>query len=208
MRFGASSENWKTVPRAGLTRLRVIDEAEHIVDEVGLSRLTLAVLAQRLGVRQPSIYKHVDSVDDLQRSMALRAKQELTDTLVRATVGRSRSDAIMSMAWAYRRWALEHPGRYTLTQRPFTSGDIEGVAADLAVVEIVAAVLTGYDLRDDDATDAIRALRAALHGFVVLEIGGGFGLPADIDRSFERLIAGIEMALPRWSEGLNSPSRP
>ncbi len=196
------------MPRAGLTRQRVIDEAEQIVDEVGLSRLTLAVLAQRLGVRQPSLYKHVDSMDDLQRGIALRAKRELANTLVRATVGRSRRDAIMSMAWAYRDWALEHSGRYALTQRPFTSEDMEGMTADLAVVEIVAAVLTGYELREDDATDAIRALRAALHGFVVLESAGGFGLPADIDRSFDRLIAGIELALPRWSKGLNSSSQP
>lgn len=195
------------MPRAGLTRSRVVEEAEQIVDEVGLSRLTLAALAQRLGVRQPSLYKHVDSMDDLQRSIALRAKKELADTLARVTVGRSRADAIMSMARAYRRWALEHPGRYAATQRPFTSEDIEGETADHAVVQIVSDVLNGYDLHEDDATDAIRALRAALHGFVVLETGGGFGLPANIDRSFERLILGLEMALPRWTEELKSPSR-
>ena len=191
------------MPRAGLSRQRVIAEAEQIIEDLGLSSLTLALVAQRLQVRQPSLYKHVDGMDDLQRSMALRAKQELAKTLMRATIGRSRREAIMAMAWSYRRWSLEHPGRYTLTQRPFTSEDAEGMAADIAIVEIVAAVLIGYELQGDDATDAIRALRAALHGFVVLEMCGGFGLPADIDRSFDRLIKGFEAALPSFSGALN-----
>ncbi|MHB2028801.1 MAG: TetR/AcrR family transcriptional regulator [Acidimicrobiales bacterium] len=195
------------MPRAGLTRSRVVEEAEQIIDEEGLSHLTLAALAQRLGVRQPSLYKHVDGMADLQRSITLRAKQELADTLARATVGKSRADAIMSMARVYRRWALEHPGRYAATQRSFTPEDVESEIADHAVVQIVSDVLNGYDLHEDDATDAIRALRAALHGFVVLETGGGFGLPADIDRSFERLISGLEMTLPRWTEQRKSSSR-
>ena len=73
------------MPRAGLTERRVVDEAERIADEVGLSRLTLAALAERLGIRQPSLYKHVDGMDGLQRSLAVRAKTELADILTRAT---------------------------------------------------------------------------------------------------------------------------
>ena len=53
----------------------------------------------------------------------------------------------------------------------------------------------------DDAIDAIRALRAALHGFVTLETSGGFGLPADIDRSFDRLVQGLTTALASWACG-------
>ena len=47
--------------------------------------------------------------------------------------------------------------------------------------------MSGLGLHGDDAVDAIRALRAVLHGFVTLEAQGGFGLPADVDRSFDRL---------------------
>ena len=31
-------------------------------------------------------------------------------------------------------------------------------------------------------------LRSALHGFVSLETSGGFGLPVNIDHSFDRLV--------------------
>ena len=58
--LSASWPGGMAVPRAGLTEARVVDEAERIADEVGLARLTLAAIADRLGVRQPSLYKHID----------------------------------------------------------------------------------------------------------------------------------------------------
>ena len=68
------------------------------------------------------------------------------------------------------------------------------------MVRVASDVMAGFDLRDDDAVDAIRALGAALHGFVTLEAGGGFGLPVDVDRSFDRLVAGLTTAFAMWSE--------
>jgi AcrR family transcriptional regulator len=82
------------VPRAGLNEARVTDEAAQMADEIGLSRLTLAALADRRGVRYPSLYKHVDGMDGLQRGIAIRAKNELAAILARATVGRARGDAM------------------------------------------------------------------------------------------------------------------
>src|ERR1700757_4556882 len=139
-----------------------------MADEIGLSNVTLAALAGRLGVRQPSLYKHIDSMDGLQRRMAIRAKNQLADTLARATVGRARGDAITPMSHAYRDGPLQHPGRYAAAQSHPDPGDTETEAADWAAVEIVGAILAGYDLQGDDAIDATRVLRAALHGFVTL----------------------------------------
>lgn len=187
------------MPRAGLTEARVLDEAQLIADEVGLSRLTLAAVAERLGVRQPSLYKHVDGMDALQRGLSVWAKNELALVLARATVGRERDEAIAAISHAYRAWALEHPGRYAAVQRAPLAGDAEEEASSGAVVQVVTDVLVGYRLHDDDAIDAARALRSALHGFVTLEADGGFGLPVDIDRSFERLIRALAAALSHWA---------
>jgi AcrR family transcriptional regulator len=187
------------MPRAGLTEGRVIEEGERIADEAGLASLTLAAVAERLGVRQPSLYKHITSIDGLRRSIALRAKQELAVVLGRAAVGRSRGDAISAMAGAYRSWAHEYPGRYSAAQRAPVKGDVDDEIASAAVVQVAVDVMAGYDLRDDDAVDAIRALRSALHGFVTLEAGGGFEMPVDVDRSFDRLVSGLATAFAGWS---------
>jgi AcrR family transcriptional regulator len=183
------------VARAGLSEDRVVVEAGRIADEVGLSRLTLAALAESLGVRQPSLYKHIDGMDALQRSIAVRAKSELGEVLGRAAVGKAGDDAIRALSTAYRRWALEHPGRYSATVRAPELGDYDDEAASASVVGVVFDVLAGYDLHGVDAIDATRALRSTLHGFIALESSGGFGLPVDIDRSFERLVDGLVVAL-------------
>jgi AcrR family transcriptional regulator len=186
------------MPRAGLTELRVVEEAEALADEVGVSNLTLTALAKRLDIRQPSLYKHIAGMDGLQRSLSVRAKNELGDVLGRAAVGRARGDAIVSMSHAYRAWAADHPGRYAAAQRAPVPGDMDDMTASDHAVRVVADVLAGYNLRGDDAVDAIRALRAALHGFVTLEADGGFGLPVDVDRSYDRLVAGLITAFAAW----------
>jgi AcrR family transcriptional regulator len=181
-----------------------VEEAERMADEIGLSSLTLAALAQRLGVRQPSLYKHIAGIDGLRRSIAIRAKSELADVLGRAAIGRTRDDALAAMSKAYRGWALEHPGRYAAVQRAPIRGDVEDELASSKVVRVAFDVMAGYELCDDEAVDAIRALRSALHGFVALEAGGGFGMPVDVDRSFDRLVAGLAIAFAGWSGAVES----
>ena len=170
-----------------------------MADEVGLNALTLAALAERLGVKQPSLYKHIDSLAGLHRSVSLLAKRELGETLSRAAVGRSGADAIFAMSHAYRSWAILHPGRYDVSQIPPAPGDIEDETAMLGAIQILTDVLMAYELEGDDSVDAIRAFRSILHGFVSLETSGGFALKADINRSFERLIRGFTVALNQWS---------
>jgi AcrR family transcriptional regulator len=186
------------VPRAGLNRERVVDEATAVADAVGFDRLSLAAVAHRTGVRLPSLYKHIESLDGLRRDVAVRALEELAAALAPALDGRSGADGLRAMAGAYRDYARTYPGRYAATVRAPLAGDERHATAAAAVMRVVDAVLDGYGLHGDDAVDAARALRAALHGFVVLEASGGFGLPRDVDRSFDRLVAALDTALADW----------
>ena len=60
-------------------------------------------------------------------------------------------------------------------------------------------MLAGYGLEGDDAIHAARAVRAALHGFAVLEAGGGFGIKLDLDESFARLVGLLDRGLTTGS---------
>jgi AcrR family transcriptional regulator len=188
------------VPRAGLTNAVVVEAAERMIDEPDATPLTLAALAARLGVKQPSLYKHIDGMDDLRRSIAVRAKLELADVMARSAVGKAGGDAITSMSLSYRKWAAAHPGRYAATVRAPVSGDEDDEAASFEITKIAFEIMSSLGLEGDDAVDAIRALRAVLHGFVTLEAGGAFGLPADIDRSFDRLLVGLIAGLADWAD--------
>ena len=139
-------------------------------------------------------------MEALQRSIAVRAKHAFALVLGRAAVGRSRGDAVRQLADAYRSWASEHPGRYAATVRAPDVGDEDDAAAAGAVLAVVLDVLVGFELVADAAIDATRALRASLHGFVVLEATGGFGMPQDVGRSFrvmvDAYVAGLESGAP------------
>jgi AcrR family transcriptional regulator len=187
------------MPRAGLDAETVVTAAAQLADADGLAELTLARLAERLGVRSPSLYAHVGGLGDLHTRLAIRGARELTAVLQAAAAGRAGSDALHAVADAYRAYAHTHPGTYAATQRaPGTEpddadGEYATAAAD--VVGVLVAVLRGYELRDDDAIHAVRMVRAALHGFVSLEHEGGFAMPLAIDESYRRLVETLDRGL-------------
>jgi AcrR family transcriptional regulator len=189
------------MPRAGLTPQRVVEEAAAVADAAGLDRLTLAAVAERCGVALPSLYKHVRGLDGLRRDLAVLAVRELAATVSRAAVGRAGSDALHAIADAYRAYATAHPGRYAASVRAPTPGDAEHLAAAAAAQTVFSAVLAGYGITGPDAIDAIRGLRAAMHGFVALEEAGGFGMPQSVDASYARLVDALDTALSTWPAG-------
>ena len=183
------------MPRAGLSTAAVVAAAADIADAEGLDRLTLARVAAAAGVRTPSLYNHVESLDDVRRRVALLALRDLADALRDAAVGRAGDDALVAMADAYRAYARRHPGRYAATQRAPAEGDEAMRAAATGAVDVVLAILRGYGLEGDDAIHAARAVRSALHGFVALETGGGFGIPVDLDESYARMVRALARGL-------------
>lgn len=195
------------MPRAGLSRAVVVTEAARVADEVGLERLTLAAVAGRLGVRLPSLYKHIAGLEALQVHLAAAAGRELAAELSAATVGRSKGDALLAMAHAYRAFALRRPGAYAATLRAPEDGDEEHQAAAMAVLQVVLSVLAGFGLEGEDAIDAVRGLRALLHGFVAIEAAGGFKLPQDLDRSYRRLVQTYADTLSTWGRTASADAR-
>ena len=179
--------------RAGLDAEAVVVAAASLADAGGLHQLTLARLASYLGIRTPSLYAHIDGLDDLRARLGTRGARELATALQRAAAGRARGDALRAIALAYRAYAHAHPGAYAAMQVVSDSEEFEAAAAD--VVGPIVAVLRGYGLEGDAAIHAVRAIRSALHGFVSLEREGGFGIPIDVDDSYANLIAMLDAGL-------------
>lgn len=190
------------MPRAGLSREAVVRLALELVDDGGpdgFTQLTLAKVASRAGVATPSLYKHVGSLAALRREVSVVAVRELTAAGAAATVGRSGADAVRALAHAWRAYAVAHPGRYAATQ---VGPDPEAAAES---VQVAAAALRGFALPDEHLVDAVRAARSAVHGFVMLELGGGFRLPHDLDRSFDVLVDMLVAGVAALSPGPADP---
>lgn len=184
------------MPRAGLGRAAVVAAGAALADEVGLTGLTMGQLADRVGVRTPSLYKHVAGQDDLTRQIAALALTEAAAAVGAATQGYAGREALGAAARAFRDFVLTHPGRYaaTIGIEPTTPEDPVAVAGAALMVSL-RAVLRAYPIRPDDMTHALRAVRSLLHGFATLQSAHGFQWSTDIDDSYEWLITLLDHGL-------------
>ncbi len=184
------------MPRAGLAPASVTAAGATLADEVGFDQLGMGLVAERLGVKTPSLYKHVDSLADLGHRIAVLAATELGDAVGRATQGRSDGEALRAAAHALRTYAKQHPGRYAaLNSARLTGYDDPLVRARGRLLEAFAAALRGYRLSRDQEIHALRMVRSVLHGIVSLEAADAFQIDTDVDASFEWIIGFVDQSL-------------
>jgi AcrR family transcriptional regulator len=178
-----------------LSRETIVLAALAFLDREGSDGLTINALATQLGTKGPSLYNHVDSLEDLRRAVRMRVIDDILQMLTTVGAGRTRDDAVMAMASAYRSYAHHHPGRYSaFTRMPSGGDDPDFAVASRAAAAPVIEVLASYALDGEDAFYAALEFWAALHGFVLLEMTGVMD-EVDTDAVFSdmvlRLAAGM-----------------
>ena len=184
------------MPRVGLTGDDVVASAAGLADEIGFQGVTMGLLADRLGVRAPSLYKHVGGLADVQHRLASLALTELGEVIRDAVQGRAGIDALAALLTAVRGYVSAHPGRYMATIGVEPTGPDDPLqAAGIRVINSIAAVLRGYGITEDKMTHAIRTVRSTMHGFAILEASRGFQWDADPDESFEWMIRFVDRGL-------------
>jgi AcrR family transcriptional regulator len=185
--------------KAGITLDDVAEAAASIADKDGLEAATLTAVAGELGIKTPSLYNHVNGLAGLRRLLAMHGSHLVHEVFEEAIGDQKGAAALRSIAKADREFALDHPGLYaSFLPAPKPDEDPELYEAMAEPVFLVAHVLLEMGIPPSEAIHLIRALRALLHGFLDLEAQEGFGMPIDIDASFERsvelILAGIEAA--------------
>ncbi|MFC1411498.1 TetR/AcrR family transcriptional regulator [Streptacidiphilus sp. N1-12] len=184
--------------RVGVTPERLTLAGAELADEVGFDQVTVSELARRFDVKVASLYSHLKNSQDLKTRIALLALEELADRAADALAGRSGKDALIALANVYRDYAHEHPGRYAAAQFRL---DPETAAASAGVrhARMTRAILRGYDLAEPDQTHAVRLLGSVFHGYVSLEMGGGFSHSApDTQETWNRTLDALDALLRNW----------
>ncbi|MCM1969576.1 TetR/AcrR family transcriptional regulator [Streptomyces sp. G1] len=193
--------------RAGLTAERLTRAGAELADEVGFERVTVSALARRFDVKVASLYSHLKNSQDLRTRIALFALEELADRVAAALAGRAGKDALAAFAAAYRDYARQHPGRYDAARLRL---DPETAAASAGVrhAQMTRAILRGYDLTEPDQTHAVRMLGSVFHGYVSLELAGGFSHTAvDPQESWDWIVDSLDVML-RKPRDPASPATP
>jgi AcrR family transcriptional regulator len=165
---------------------QVLDAAERLVAERGWEGLTMAALAADLGVRAPSLYRHVDSLDAVRAALRLRSVVELGEAVRAAVMGRSGLDGLHALTDAHRAYAKSHPERY-LAQTGLP-GDEAMREAGRRLGEAGYAVIASLGLPEDQLPVATAQLAALVHGFVTLELVQTIDWVTDPDAAFHDLV--------------------
>ena len=195
---GGRQRTGRSVARPGkLSRDSIVEGALTFLDREGWDSLTINALATQLGTKGPSLYNHVDSLEDLRRAVRIRVIDDIIMMLNRVGEGRARDDAILVMAAAYRSYAHHHPGRYSaFTRMPLGGEDPEYAAATRGAAAPVISVLSSYGLGGDEAFHAALEFWSAMHGFVLLEMTGVMD-DIDTDVVFSEMVLRLAASLDR-----------
>ncbi|MGW1075428.1 TetR-like C-terminal domain-containing protein [Streptomyces sp. NPDC002537] len=191
--------------RAGLTADRLAEAAADLADDIGFRNVTVSAVARGFGVADASVYSHVKNVGELRTRVARLAASDLADHVTAAVDGRVRGTALAAFAYAYREFALAHPGRYEAAQVRLAPDVAAGSAGHHRLVEVTYALLRARGLTEPDLTDAVRFLRSAFHGFVTLEAGRGFGHARGVQASWERTVAALVDVMEHWAAADGGP---
>ena len=184
------------MPRAGLNTAQVVNAGAELADEAGIGAVSFAALAERLGVKPPALYKHVDSIGNLQHRIATLAMTEFGDGLRDALQGQSGVKAVEALFAAVHAYIDKYPGRYAATiGAQFQGPDDPLLAAATRVIDSLRSVLSSYGIQADERDHAIRMLRCTMHGYAVLKASNAFQWSNDPDDSLAWMIRFIDTGL-------------
>jgi AcrR family transcriptional regulator len=170
----------------------VVAAGREIVESDGVEALTMQRVAERVGIRAPSLYKRVGSRSELVRMVADQVALDLAQTLDEVRGSGDPEADLRAVAAAFRSFAHRNRATYSLVFEP-GSGGVSPEARDRSSIPVleVARALAG----DDDALPAARTIVAWAQGFLTMELNGAFQLGGDVDEAWEYGVAGLVRAL-------------
>jgi AcrR family transcriptional regulator len=175
---------------------QIVAAARDILESHGLVSLTMQAVAERVGVRAPSLYKRVRNRDDLVRLVAEGTVRDLAEQLKAVpTTADARTD-LGNLARTFRAFALARPAGYRLILgwSPETAGSDPDLLAD-AVAPVLRAA--GDLAGPEHALEAARTWTAWANGFISMELAGAFQLGGDIEKAFDYGVTRLSDAFAR-----------
>lgn len=172
--------------KAGLDKKTIIEAAAAMADERGIASVSLKVLADELGIKSPSLYKHFSGgLDELNRELMLYGWRSLESEITRAAIGKAKEDAITAVCHAYRNFVSRRNGLFEAMQWYNMYQSAEHLQATQGTIDVLFRVLEAYGLTEEQKVHCVRMLRGFLQGFCAIENHGGFGNPTPTDDTFD-----------------------
>ncbi len=171
--------------RAGIDKNRIIELAAKKANENGLENVTLKMLADELGVKTPSLYNHIDSLENLKKQLMLYGWKQMENQLVRSAVGVSGYEALRVMCHTFFEYATANPGIFNamLWYNKFENDETMGATDDF--FSVFFKITKSLHISEENTNHLIRTFRGFLEGFSLLVNNGAFGNPIPLKESFD-----------------------
>jgi AcrR family transcriptional regulator len=154
----------------------IVAAARELLEQEGAQGLSMRRIADRLGIRAPSLYKHLPDKQTLEAALVSEGFAEWGELAEQAL---GDDNALTAIGHFYRSYAQSHPHLYRLmTERALPRDKLSPGVEDRAARPVIDAV--GGD------PDLARAFWAFAHGMVVLELADRFPADADLDAAWDR----------------------
>ncbi len=174
--------------KKGIDRQQVLNAARELCKEQGMDGLSIKEVADRLGIRPPSVYAHFEGLPAIRRELAKWGHQALAQRLRDSAVAQSGADGVIAAAKAYLGFIRDEPGLYSATVASGAMADPEAREAASEWLSVLHRLLESMGLSQEDRIHALRGIRSMVHGFGQLEAGGQFRTQVDRDASFDRML--------------------
>ncbi len=185
------------IQKRNLNKIKIIETAFLLADEIGINKVTFPKLAEKLHIKYPSLYNHFDNMNSLKIEMTIYSVKKLNLKLIQGLVGKSGEDAIRYFSFIYRKFAIENKTAYSLFMSvPSTENkELDGLTRE--TFNIIYQVLSYYSDDIVYLTHKSRALRSCLHGFISFHSFGYFQGDANVEESFNLMIDDFIFALSK-----------
>lgn len=167
-----------------LDKAVILDTAARMADEEGIANITLKSLAEKLGVKPPSLYKHINGLDELNKELMLYGWGLLEKEMMKAAIGKAKDDALIALSYTYRNFVALHRGLFEAMQWYNMYQTNEHLQATEGLVSIIFQVLDAYHLPEEQKVHIVRMFRGFLQGFSAIEIHNGFGNSLPVEDTF------------------------
>jgi AcrR family transcriptional regulator len=193
--------------RARTSHEEVVAAGRELLEAGGLDAVTMLAVAERVGVRAPSLYKRFADRGALIGAIGGQALKDLADELDPFVRDTDPAAALLEIAVAFRAFAKRNPRAYELLfmnlppeARPPEEQNARAAAPLVEVTERLVGA--------DHALEAARLVTAFAHGFVSMEITGAFRLGGDVDEAYRYGVGVLVDALadPRRRPGRDETS--
>lgn len=148
----------------------VVRAAADIADKDGLGKTSLKAVAEKLSIRTPSLYNHIESLDDLLREVAHKGMQDMNSQMIQSAIGISGDAAIQSVCAVYFRFAAAHPGVYETIQWAVWHGTDETSRIFGEYKSLLTTLILSCGLKKQGTNEILNLLIGVLHGYTTLHL--------------------------------------